>query len=105
LNTFIRTGNLDDGKNVVHPAAYNASENTRHSGFLAQDVEKAAKRIGYDFDGVLTPEKNAEKYYSLSYSQFVVPLVKAVQELNAENNMLKKRLNDLEVRLSALEKK
>ena len=34
---------------------------------------------GYDFDGVNIP-KDKENLYSLSYSQFVVPLVKAVQE-------------------------
>jgi septal ring factor EnvC (AmiA/AmiB activator) len=42
-------------------------------------VEKAAKMTGYDFDGLKVP-KTEREYYSLSYSSFVVPLVKAVQE-------------------------
>ena len=48
-------------------------------GFLAQDVERAAKEAGYDFSGVQKPA-NPDELYSLRYSDFVMPLVKAVQE-------------------------
>ncbi|HTA88378.1 MAG TPA: tail fiber domain-containing protein [Polyangiaceae bacterium] len=49
-----------------------------NTGFLAQQVEAAAKEIGYDFSGVSKP--GSEKAtYGLAYSEFVVPLVKAVQ--------------------------
>jgi hypothetical protein len=51
------------------------------TGFIAQEVEKAAQQVGFDFDGVEKPQ-NENDYYSLRYSEFVVPLVKAVQELN-----------------------
>ena len=54
-------------------------EKIRMSGFLAQDVEAAAKKIGYDFNGVDVP-KNDKSLYGLKYAEFVVPLVKAVQE-------------------------
>ena len=54
-------------------------EKIKFSGFLAQEVEKAAIESGYDFSGVTKPVGNS-KLYSLSYAQFVVPLVKAVQE-------------------------
>ena len=50
------------------------------SGLIAQDVEKAAEEAGYDFSGVQVPD-NPEDLYSLRYSDFVIPLVKAVQEL------------------------
>jgi len=46
---------------------------------LAQDVEQAAISVGYDFSGVDKP-KNKEDFYGLRYAEFVVPLVKAVQE-------------------------
>ncbi len=49
------------------------------TGFIAQDVEKIAKKMGYDFDGVYHPQ-NDHDVYSLAYSEFVVPLIKAVQE-------------------------
>jgi hypothetical protein len=63
------------------------------SGFLAQDVEKAATQLGYHFDGVHKPE-NDRDHYSLGYSQFVVPLVKAVQEQQQE---IEKQKNDIEL--------
>lgn len=52
---------------------------TSQTGFIAQEVEEAAKASGYNFSGVHKP---TDKYdtYGVSYYQFVVPLVKAVQE-------------------------
>lgn len=51
----------------------------RQSGFIAQEVEQAAKDAGYNFDGVNVP-MNEKHNYSVAYSKFVVPLTKAVQE-------------------------
>jgi hypothetical protein len=61
-----------------------------HSGFLAQDVEVAAKAVGYDFEGVVQQEGG--KYYTLGYTLFVIPLVQAVKDLDAEVNQLKAEL-------------
>ncbi|QQS30941.1 MAG: tail fiber domain-containing protein [Sphingobacteriales bacterium] len=52
------------------------------SGFIAQEVEAAAQQTGYVFNGVIAPDNPDNQYYTLSYAAFVVPLVKAVQELN-----------------------
>jgi hypothetical protein len=60
---------------------YAASMSIIHTGFIAQEVEQAAITSGYIFDGIHTPV-NDDDNYSLAYSQFVVPLVKAVQELS-----------------------
>jgi hypothetical protein len=65
------------------------------TGFIAQEVEAAAKTLNYDFDGVDKP-KNSKDFYGLRYAAFVVPLVKAVQELDAENKELKARIEKLE---------
>ena len=46
------------------------------SGFVAQEVEKAAKEVNYDFSGVDKPGRE-NGLYGLSYAEFVVPLVKA----------------------------
>jgi trimeric autotransporter adhesin len=51
------------------------------TGFIAQEVEKAAQAVNFDFDGVDKP-KNDKDNYGLRYAEFVVPLVKSVQELN-----------------------
>ena len=67
-----------------------------YTGFIAQEVEAAAKELGFEFSGVDVP-KNDKDLYGIRYAEFVVPLVKAVQELNQkveslvrENNALKK---------------
>ena len=54
-------------------------ENLIQTGFIAQEVEKAARESGYDFSAVDKP-KNENDLYGLRYAEFVVPLVKAVQE-------------------------
>jgi hypothetical protein len=63
------------------------------TGFLAQDVEVAAKKINYDFSGIDKP-KNDKDLYGLRYAEFVVPLVKAVQELSKLNDELKTQNDD-----------
>jgi trimeric autotransporter adhesin len=60
-------------------ASYNEATAIRRTGFIAQEVEKAANATGYDFSGIIKP-KTDQDHYSLSYESFVVPLVKAVQE-------------------------
>jgi hypothetical protein len=64
------------------------------SGFLAQDVEMAARKLGYNFSGVDAP-KNENDLYGLRYSDFVVPLVKAVQEQQQQIEELKNEINEL----------
>ncbi|MFH2144207.1 MAG: tail fiber domain-containing protein, partial [Bacteroidota bacterium] len=68
--------------------------NMLQTGFIAQEVESAANEIGFDFSGVDKP-KNADDYYGLRYAEFTVPLVKAVQELNAKNEQLLKENEEL----------
>ncbi len=72
-----------------------------HTGFVAQEVEKAAHEIGYDFDGVHAPAGKHDPY-SLAYSQFVVPLVKAVQEQQLEIERQKKEIELLKAEVEKL---
>ena len=92
-------------------------DNIRYSGFLAQEVEAAAKLIGYEFSGVDAPQ-NENGVYGIRYSEFVVPLVQAVKELHAKVKaqeaelatndeviaLYEKTLAEIEARLSNLEK-
>lgn len=98
------TQNMPDSvqKKYLEHKDFNSSTNIRQSGFIAQEVEAAAKEAGYDFNGVHVPE-NEDDNYSLSYSQFVVPLVKSVQELSEQNEELKKEIAEL--RALIMEKK
>ncbi|HUH35746.1 MAG TPA: tail fiber domain-containing protein [Moheibacter sp.] len=69
------------------------------TGFLAQDVEKAAQALNYDFDGINAPEREND-YYTLSYSQFVVPLVQAVKEQQEMIENLLKKVAELEAKIN-----
>jgi hypothetical protein len=51
----------------------------RRIGFIAQEVEKAAKESMFTFSGIITPRKTTD-HYSLSYESFIMPLVKSIQE-------------------------
>jgi len=82
--------------------AVREKEQIIYTGFVAQDVEKAANEIGYDFSGVDKPQ-NENSLYGLRYAEFVVPLVKAVQELSSENGALLTKNEELESRLEKLE--
>ncbi|RLD61142.1 MAG: hypothetical protein DRJ05_03290 [Bacteroidetes bacterium] len=56
-------------------------EKIKQTGFLAEEILQAANKSGYYFSGVTTL-KEETGLYSIAYSKFVVPLVKAVQEQN-----------------------
>lgn len=73
----------------------------RYSGFIAQEVEAAANEIRYTFSGIEKPE-DRQGMYALRYAEFVVPLVKAIQEqqaqieaLQAENASLRNMAEDI----------
>ncbi len=65
------------------------------TGFLAQDVEAAATSLNYDFSGVDKP-KNDKDLYGIRYSDFVMPLVKAVQELSKQNDSLNLKMSQFD---------
>lgn len=72
------------------------------TGFIAQEVEAAANSINYPFSGVVKPNSD-DDFYSLRYSDFVVPLVKAVQEQQKEVAVIDTKLSDIESHLQKLE--
>jgi trimeric autotransporter adhesin len=90
----------EDRKNYLDKD-FASSTAIRQSGFIAQEVEAAAKQTGYNFNGVHVPETKDDNY-SLAYAQFTVPLVKAVQELSKQNDDLKKEMAELRSMLTAL---
>jgi hypothetical protein len=66
----------------------------KYTGFVAQEVEKAAQELNYDFSGVDKP-KSKEDLYGLRYEAFVVPLVKAVQEQQQQIELQQKEIEAL----------
>ncbi len=80
-------------------------ENNLITGFIAQEVKQAAQELDYEFSGVHQASDEVAMY-SLRYAEFVVPLVKAVQEqqqlieaLKAENASFKEELCNLKLGL------
>ncbi|MDP4256415.1 MAG: tail fiber domain-containing protein [Bacteroidota bacterium] len=65
------------------------------TGFVAQEVEKAAKEAGFTFSGVDKP-RNDSGLYALRYAEFVVPLVKAMQEQQEMIKELQSKVQTLE---------
>ncbi|HVG14126.1 MAG TPA: tail fiber domain-containing protein, partial [Chitinophagaceae bacterium] len=75
-------------------SAKEARAKVKYTGFVAQEVEEAAKKLDYDFSGVDAP-KNEEDLYGIRYSAFVVPLVKSVQEQQKLIEAQEQRINEL----------
>lgn len=73
-------------------------EKIQFTGFLAQEVEAAARQVNYDFSGV----DNTGKIMGLRYSDFVAPLVKSVQELHTQNQELKNLVSEQQKQISEL---
>ena len=69
-----------------------------YTGFMAQEVEQAARSLNYAFSGIDKPKDESKQTYALRYSDFVVPLVKAIQEQQ-------KMIDDLKKEIEALKKK
>lgn len=82
---FLKKGNQEKDKII-------------QTGFIAQEVEQAAKSLGYNFNGVTIPKDKSKEHYSIGYSAFVMPLVKAVQEQQ-------KLITELQKQVKALQKK
>ena len=85
------------------------AEKMYRSGFIAQEVEEAARQLGFKFSGV-DPPKNEGDFYGLRYATFVVPLVKGMQEqqeiienLQSENRTYEARIKELENRLDVID--
>jgi len=76
------------------PKSESLQGNILQTGFVAQEVEKAAQDLGYNFSGVDSP-KNSSDFYGLRYSEFVVPLVKATQEQQAIIEKQQKEIDEL----------
>ncbi len=65
----------------------------RQTGLIAQEVEAAAINCGvYDYSAVDKSEVASGGYYALKYAELTVPLIKAVQELDAKNKALQQEV-------------
>lgn len=97
LNSFL-------GRKTDLPGTSNfqRSASMIRTGFIAQEVETLAKEIGYSFSGIDVPDDPDRSHYGLRYSEFVVPLVKAVQEQQTQIEVLEQKIKELNQLLNSL---
>lgn len=70
--------------------------NRLHNGFIAQEVKKVADDFGIDFAGYQDHTINGgSDVKSLSYTELIAPMVKAIQELSNKVNELQNQVNKL----------
>ncbi len=89
---------------LVNQVDHSQIQCTKFIGFLAQEVDAAAKASGFDFPGIDKPEHDNE-VYSLRYVDFIMPMTKAIQELSEENTALSEKYKSLLLKMEALEAK
>ncbi len=73
----------------------------RQTGFVAQEVDTLVKKSKYVFNGVDVPSNDKDPY-AIRYEEFVVPLVKAVQELSALDEEQQKRIDQQQEQINQL---
>jgi hypothetical protein len=95
----------------THELDVSAQMATKYSGFIAQEVEQAAKAINYSFSGIDAPA-NKDGLYGLRYSDFIIPMVKSIQELNTMLNdyaeiskQQQKKIEELQKEINTLKKR
>ena len=113
LNNLVNElSNIDglDFINRLSPKSYKLNGGTRtHYGLIAQDVETVLSDISKptaDFAGFIKmiPEEEAPKHeenpntettYGLRYGEFIAPMIKAIQEQQAQIEALQSEINEL----------
>ncbi|MDY2588499.1 tail fiber domain-containing protein [Winogradskyella aquimaris] len=104
--------------NNLEPVDYVRKNNelkTKETGFIAQDVEKLLKELGYEDSGLIHKDENG--LMSIRYNDFIAILTKAIQEqqliiegqkyeinsLTSELSITKDQQSNMEKRLTKIE--
>jgi trimeric autotransporter adhesin len=95
LNKFLHVNDSSSNPSEVK------SIPVRQTGFVAQEVEALVKKSGYVFSGVDAPE-NENDPYGIRYDEFVVPLVKGMQELTARLEEQEQKIAEQEQKIDSL---
>ena len=102
---------------ALRPVSYKMNDGTSdrtHYGLIAQEVEEILpefnktnqgfagliKYVQVDAEGNAVPN---EYDYGLRYSEFISPMIKAIQELSAQNKAMQETINLLKARIEVLE--
>jgi trimeric autotransporter adhesin len=92
FKTNIQTSNLGlDFVMRLRPVTYNmfeGHEGILYTGLIAQELEQVVDDMGVEFSGLKRPA-NESDHYGVSYATLTIPLIKAVQEQQAEIDALR----------------
>lgn len=83
--------------NKLRPVSYlrkNDESKRTEYGFIAQEVEETLKEARIENSGIISKDDNGN--YEMRYNDLLAPMVKAIQELEAENDELKRKLGEFE---------
>ena len=91
----------EDGDSLIRKVAVpqdgSRSRKRFHHGLIAQEVKQAADSQNIDFAGYQDHSiAGGDDVLSIGYNELIAPLIKAVQQLSAENEELKSRIQALE---------
>ncbi|NOS84832.1 MAG: hypothetical protein HOP31_06810 [Ignavibacteria bacterium] len=89
--------------NKLRPVTYtrnNDESGKTEYGVIAQEVEEVLKSEGVENTGMLTVTD--EGMYELRYNDLIAPMIKAIQELKAENDKLKNNNDRLSAEVESL---
>jgi len=93
LNSNLGLGFISKLRPVSYTRKNDESGKTEY-GLIAQEVEESLKQEGIENSAMLTVTEGGE--YQLRYNDLLAPMIKAIQELKAENDALKERIEKLE---------
>jgi hypothetical protein len=89
----------------LNPVSYfrtNDESKKTEYGFIAQEVEEALKESGAEKTGMINIDDAGK--YELRYNDLLAPMVKAIQELNSENDKLRNENVELKQMFLELQK-
>ncbi|KAF5059855.1 Chaperone of endosialidase [anaerobic digester metagenome] len=89
--------------NALHPVSYVRKNDENHKtefGFIAQELEETLQEFKVTNSGILTSDDDG--MLSLRYNDLIAPMVKAIQELKAENDLLKADNQSLKAELETI---
>lgn len=96
-DSYIETVTNEDGELEVikHENDGSRTRNRYHHGVIAQEVKEVIDTMGVDFGGYQdhSMSEGGCDVLSVGYEEFIAPMIKAIQELKKEIEVLKDTLN------------
>ena len=84
--------------NDLRPVSYyrnNDDSKKIEYGFIAQEIEASLNKAGATQTGIIT--KDSKGMYGVRYNDFISPMVKAIQQLSAQNELQQKQISELKL--------